>query len=93
MLSPLETEVALRVVPVDSVRGDADDDPYLTATERVVLLSASDEEIAAAISGAWRQVEDGFYAIHDELQAAAKDAVFAGRAVEGGERGRGNVGG
>lgn len=73
------SEIALKVVSVEAVRADAADDPDLSERDNAVVQSASDADIAAAIIGAWPQVEDWFFMVHDHLQIAARETVIAAK--------------
>ncbi|WP_137726179.1 hypothetical protein [Prescottella subtropica] len=59
-----------RVLTAEGVRGEADDNPTLSDTARQRLRDVSDDDIEDAIMGCWKQVEDRFFEVHDELQTA-----------------------
>lgn len=70
-----EPPVEQRVVPIDGIRAEADDNPNLTETERAALSNATDTQIADALAAHWRGVEDLFFQVHDELQSDAVSAL------------------
>lgn len=77
LASPVEPELALQVVSVEDVRSEAENDPYLDDRERAALLEATDETIASAVVRSWPAVEDRFFDVYDQVQAAAKRAVLS----------------
>ncbi|WP_128645083.1 hypothetical protein [Rhodococcus sp. BS-15] len=77
VLTSVEPELALRVVSVEDVRSEAEDDPCLDDGDRVALREASDELIASAVVRSWSAVEDRFFDVYDQVQAAAKRAVLS----------------
>ncbi|MFT7025763.1 MAG: hypothetical protein ACJA07_004894 [Rhodococcus sp. (in: high G+C Gram-positive bacteria)] len=77
VLGPVQSELALRVVPVEDVRSEAEDDPHLDDRQRAALREADEDIIAAAVVEAWKAAEDRFFDVHDQVQAAAKRAVLS----------------
>lgn len=73
--APRTDPVEHRVLTVEGVRDEADDNPTLSDAARKRLREASDDDIRESITACWRQVEDRFFAVHDELQAAAIAAL------------------
>lgn len=80
VVAPPPPELSLRVVTVESVRAEADEDPFLNESERAALRDASVEQISEAVRVAWTSVEERFFAVHDEIRAAATRAVLAASA-------------
>ncbi|MDN5759107.1 MAG: hypothetical protein L0H59_11330 [Tomitella sp.] len=87
-----EPSIEQRVVPIDGIRAEADDNPNLTKTERAALINATDTQIADALAANWRPIEDQFFAVHDELQAAAVSTLTAAANAQHEEMGASTAG-
>lgn len=71
-----DMSLAERVIPVDALRAESEDDPNLSDAERALLKSATDEQAKSALDEAWSVVEETFFSLHDELQEQAKYILF-----------------
>lgn len=60
-----------RVVSIEAIRQEIEDNPNLTEEEVEAIENATDDQIADALRANWHTVEDLFFQAHDTLQSMA----------------------